>query len=105
MNLERRPGNKCQVLEDGGQSITNKLRVPDPFRKNGCVFDDINCIVRADQRCDTAGVVYRISCNSCSTDVAIEDTYNYVGCTRTTVHARMVSHLKLQKQKNSSGAL
>ena len=94
-----------QVLEDGGQNIVSNLRIPDPFRKNGCVFSDDKCIVRADQKCDPAGVVYRISCNNCSTNVGIEDTYNYVGCMRTTVHAGMVDHLKLQRQKNKSGAL
>ena len=38
-------------------------------------------------------------------DVAIEDTYNYVGCTRTTVHAHMVENLKVQRQLDKSGAL
>ena len=50
-------------------------------------------------------MVYRLSCNECSQEIVVEDTYNYVGCTRTSVHARMAGHLKLQKQKNSSGAL
>ena len=66
VNYDRKPGQKLQVLEDGGQNIVSNLRVPDPFRRNGCVFGDEACIVRSDQKCDTAGVVYRITCTNCS---------------------------------------
>ena len=60
-------------------------------------------IMKSDQKCDRAGVIYRTSCTECQKDVMVEDTYNYVRCKRTTVHARMVSHLKIQRQNNSLG--
>ena len=51
INSDRTPGNKLQVLEDGGRSITASLNTRDPFWNGGCVFGDINCIVKNDQRC------------------------------------------------------
>ena len=38
VNHERRPGNKLQVLEDGGQSVVSSMRTTDPFRQAGCIF-------------------------------------------------------------------
>ena len=51
--------------------------------------------------------MYRITCNNCSLDVieTKEETHNYIGYTRTSVHARMVDHQKKQRAKNSSGPL
>ena len=107
VNVDRKPGNKLLVLEDGGQSIVSSLNIKDPFWKGGCVFEDTTCIVKSSQRCDQSGVVYKITCNNCSQEVLEtgDDTYNYVGCTRTSVHARMIDHLRKQRSKNTSGPL
>ena len=103
VNSNRKSGHKLQVLEDGGQSVVANLKTSDLSRQDGCIFGDRNCIVKPNQRCDQSEVVYRITCNECSQE--IHETYNYVGCTRTSVHARMAGHLKLQNAKNSTRAL
>ena len=58
------------------------------------------------QNCDKAGVIYSIQCNTC--EVLVEDdreTSHYIGMTRTTLHNRMLGHLKDQRYKKSKSPL
>ena len=65
---------------------------------------DPNCIVKSNQQCDRMGVIYNIQCNTCNEQ--IEDyEEKYVGMTRTSVHNRMLSHLKDQKNKKMSSPM
>ena len=67
------------------------------------VFGDINCVVSPEYRCDTVGVIYRIECSICITEVLDSRlTDHYIGMTRTSVHNRMNGHLKDQKAKKTS---
>ena len=87
------------VIEDGGKPITSGLCVSDPLRPKGCVFGDTQCMVDPDFRCDTAGIIYKINCVDCMEEIDDSENDYYVGMTRTTVHARMLGHLKDQKSK------
>ena len=95
-----------QVIEDGGKPIHCGLSVSDPKRVKGCIYNNDECMVNPQYRCDTIGVVYKIECKTCLEE--IEDdlkTDSYVGMTRTSVHHRMEGHLKGQKAKKSSNPL
>ena len=50
---------------------------------------------------------YKIHCVSCMEEVAEEsnESHNYIGLTRTSVHARMKSHLYDQSRKKSKSPL
>ena len=90
---------QTQVIEDGGKPVHCGLRVKDPLRPHGCVFGDQNCIVRGDQQCDRMGVVYRIMCTKCLEEKPENENHKYIGMTRTSVHNRMLGHLRDQSSK------
>ena len=107
------PNKRVLVTEDGGIPISASLRKSDPFRKPQCRFLDPKCIVENGRDCSKQGVIYEISCKSCNEN-AIEpnsrrpgscNTYNYIGITRTSVHWRMLNHLKGQNAKQNSNPL
>ena len=98
VNSNKPPGSVL-VIEDGGKPITSGLCVSDPLRPKGCVFGDTQCMVDPDFRCDTAGIIYKINCVECNKQISDSETDHYIGMTRTTVHARMLGHLKDQKSK------
>ena len=93
---------KVQVIEDGGKPVFSGLRVNDPLRPKGCIFGDQNCIVNPKYPCDVTGAVYRIDCNTCKQHILEDSTERYIGMTCSTVHSRMMSHLREQKAKKSS---
>ena len=87
--------DKALVIEDGGMPVHCGLMKSDPMRPNGCVFKDPNCMISNSQRCDQSGCVYKIVCVRCNTDIEIEtETKRYIGMIRTTLHNRMLGHLK-----------
>ena len=95
---------RTQVIEDGGMPVHCGLMVSDPMRPNGCIFQDPNCIVAG--KCDVSGVTYRIECNTCNQTIYIEtEVPRYIGMTRTTLHNRMLGHLKDQKYKCNKSPL
>ena len=105
---------KLLLVEDGGKPILTGLRVKDPSRPSGCIFGDTDCMVDPKTPCDKTGVVYKITCNSCSEFVLTdntdsssycEETYNYIGCTRSSIHSRMLGHKRGQKSKLKSNPL
>ena len=73
-------------------------------------------MVRQDQQCDRMGVIYNITCNQCNSNVDTggtntgdtgngDSTEKYIGMTRTSIHNRMVGHLRDQKSKKESSPL
>ena len=105
--LNRENGPHILVVEDGGNPVTTGLTTADPKRKDGCIFQDSGCIVDSGERCDKSGLVYKIQCITCKEEVAEEsnESHNYIGLTRTSVHARMKSHLYDQSRKKSKSPL
>ena len=92
-------------MEDGGRTIHSGLKMRDPMRPKGCVFSDPNCMVEEDSQCDRQRVVYKITCRTCLEIIITEDTHNYIGLTRTTVHQRMLGHLRSQAKRQSHSPL
>ena len=93
------------MIEDGGKPVYSGLRVNDPKRPTGCIFGDINCIVSDKYNCDTSGAIYRIECTQCNSVIDTGETDRYIGMTRSTVHSRMLGHLKDQKSKKTSSPM
>ena len=95
---------RTQVIEDGGMPVHCGIMVSDPMRPNGCIFKDPNCMVSG--KCDVSGVIYRIECNTCNETVLNEtEAPRYIGMTRTTLHNRMLGHLKDQHSKCNKSPL
>ena len=80
------------------------LKVKEPMRPVGYIFGNPDCIVRDDINCDRTGVVYRIACETCiSTSQDPRNVYNHIGLTCSSLHSRMLDHLKGQRgNKNTS---
>ena len=99
--LNRENGPHILVVEDGGNPVTAGLTTADPKRK------DSGCIVDSGERCDKSGLVCKIQCITCKEEVAEDsnESHNYIGLTRTSVHARMKSHLYDQSRKKSKSPL
>ena len=104
------------VVEDGGLPITSGLKIGDSGRNQGSfLFDDNECIVQKPYQCDRMGAVYKIQCEACNEVIDGDKTVSkkeaesikptYVGCTRTSLHNRMMSHLKSQRSKQLSNPL
>ena len=76
---------------------------------SGCIYGDPKCIVDRRYQCDQTSKVYKITCIECNS--VIDDTtpekesLNYVGKTRTSIHARMSNHLDGQRRKSNSNPL
>ena len=105
--LNRENGPHILVVEDGGNPVTTGPTFADLKRKDGCIFQDSGCIVDSGERCDKSGLVCKIQCITCKEEVAEEsnESHNYIGLTRTSVHARMKSHLYDQSRKKSKSPL
>ena len=88
-NKDKVPGSVL-IIEDGGELIDCGFRSSDLMQPKGCFFKDPNCIVNTSQKCDTSRVIYRITCVSFKEEVI--DSEQYIGMTRITVHARILSH-------------
>ena len=87
-----------QVIEDGGVPVYIGLLKPDLMKQVCCTFGDDRCMVDRSQNCDKSGVMYSIQCNTC--EALVEDdreTSCYIGMTQTTLHNRMLGHLKDQR--------
>ena len=102
------------VTEDGGKPAISILRRSDLFKEPGCRFKDPTCIVERDRDCCKTGVIYEITCGTCSSeedssrisrDPGTRRTPNYVGMARTSVHWRMKSHLQGQRPKHQANPL
>ena len=105
-----------QVTEDWGQPAVAFRRRSDPFKSEGCRFEDAKCLVESNQDCAAMGAIYEITCKACRSVVDPPVTKeprspggqkldNYVGITATSVHWRMASHLKGQRAKSNSNPL
>ena len=101
------------VMEDRGIPISASLQKSYPFRNQQCRFNEPKYIVERGRDCSTHGVLYEITCVKCNSEI-IEPTshgpgscltYNCIGMTCTSVHWRMIHHLKGQKAKYSSKPL
>ena len=96
-NVDSSSSSKFLVVEDGGCPISNGLKVNDPLRPKGCIYRDPKCIVDSKYQCNKTSMIYKITCTSC--DSVIEDSNdskespNYIGLTRSSLHARMSSSL------------
>ena len=67
------------VIEDGGRPIHVGLKVRDPLRPKGCIFNDNTCLVTEGVDCDRSGVVYKIECITCLEAVNYErEVHNYI---------------------------
>ena len=96
------------MIEDGRISIHWNLKIKDPIRPPGCIFQDPECIVSPEYQCDQSGVVYKIQCTTCldSLDSPDQDnTMRYIGMTRTSVHSRMLTHLSDRRAKKQSSPM
>ena len=68
------------MIEDDRKTIHSGLSTGDPLRVQGCIFGDINCMVSPEYRCDTTGMIYRIECSICRTEVLDSKfTDRYIG--------------------------
>ena len=113
--INRDRDSNLLVIEDGGCPIYNGLRVRDPSRSNGCIFGDPLCIVDPSVQCDRTGIVYKIVCIACKSIVETDstensnsyesETHNYVGMSRTSLHNRMLAHLKGQRRRDMGNPL
>ena len=74
------------------------------MRPSGYIFGDPDCMITSNHRCDQSGCTYRIECIACNNDIEIESKL-YIGMTRTTLHNRMLSHLKTQQSKCNKSPL
>ena len=94
------------MVEDGGRPIHIGLKVRDPMRPKGCIFNDPTCFVDSNSECDRCGVVYKITCIKC-TETADNDreVHNYIGMTRTSLHNRMQGHLTGRRRKSRNNPL
>ena len=109
---------KTLVVEDGGQPLIGFLKQTDPFRESMCRFGDQKCMVETSKDCSKMSVVYEITCNQCtkpvrdnmeiderSRDPGNQGRPQYIGMTRSSVHSRMLDHLRGQKSKSGSNPL
>ena len=75
-------------------------------------------MVESSKDCAQMGAIYEITCDDCkepinldievdlrSRDPGQQNRINYIGMTRTSVHCRMLGHLKGQKAKSSANPL
>ena len=94
------------------------LRQADPFFAGGCRFSDPRCPVESNKDCSLQSALYEITCDSCKDPVdpdnhqekesrrpGCQSRFNYIGMTRTSVHQRMIGHLKGQKSKSTKNPL
>ena len=96
------------VLEDGGVPVHLGLSVSDPFRTQGCKYDE-ECMVRLEDDCSRMNVYYEVTCNACSATVEEEiiqpdpnmrvevrggmrRVRKYVGTSGRSLHARQAEH-------------
>ena len=108
---------RTHVVEEGGIPVTTSVRRNDPFYSGTCRYGDQNCIVKQGVNCSQSGCLYEITCNNCLEPVDLsqdckesrepggQPRLNYIGMTMTSLHNRMVGHLKGQRYKNSSNPL
>ena len=104
-----------QINSERDSKLLIGLKVRDPMRSKGCIFGDPYCIVDPAVQCDRSGVVYKIICITCKSSIVTEstesrnsydiETHNYVGMSRTSLHNRMLAHLKGQKRNDTSNPL
>ena len=107
-------------MEDGGLPVTLGLRVKDPFRHEGCTFNNPDCIVDAAMDCSKQDAVYSITCGGCLDDVVQgpnplnmpkpEDAGGqtrvpYIGMMGTSLHNRGKSYMMSVYIKDKSNAL
>ena len=113
------PGAERRILitEDGGQPAVSYLKKTDPFFTQTCRYGDENCIVEQTKDCGTMGIIYELTCNTCTEPIAGLDVCkesrtpggqtrpNYVGMTSTSAHCRMSGHLTGQRSKSTNNPL
>ena len=104
-------------MEEGGLPISAGLKVNDPFKPDTCRYGDSKCIVENGKDCATMGILYEITCQSCSEVIELEDgeqvsrqpggqkAPNYIGMSMTSAHCRMHDHLAGQRQKKENNPL
>ena len=111
INSERNDSDgKILIIEDGGRPIHTGIKINDPCRPPGCIYGDTNCIVDQKYHCDLTSRIYKITCIQCNLIIvnssdAEKESPNYIGLTRSSIHARMLDHLKGQKSKSMGNPL
>ena len=84
-------GEKRLVVEEGGISVTLRLKISDPYKKEACQFVDPECWVQGGKYSEM-GATYFIKCTTCNEhiDPEIQDKLtvsggikapNYIGMT------------------------
>ena len=56
---------ETMVIERGGRPLLSGLRKKDPFKVEGCTYQNNNCIVDSKSDCTTTGACYAITCDLC----------------------------------------
>ena len=96
--------------------ITIGLKKTNPFIKEGCQYNDPECIAASDGDCWRMGIVYVIRCKSCHQDIDPEikeslqkpggvKSHHYLGMTACSLHNRMIDHRKGHRRKDSGNPL
>ena len=98
----------------------SRFEEKNPFRKDGCTFEDKDCMVNAKTDCSKQNVTYIVTCHGCPNSVTFgpnlktipnhteaggEHRYNFIGMIGTSMHARAKIHAQAITDKNMSNAL
>ena len=101
-------GGETLVVERGGQPITSGIILKDPFKPEGCRYNNANCIVDAKTGCMTVNIVYQIDCQEqvCQDardhpePDAIPRRSSYFGQSGRSMHARAAEHAAGLRNQN-----
>ena len=56
---------ETMVIEKGGKSLLSGLKKKDPFKSEGCRYENEKCIVDHKTDCSTTGACYAVTCDLC----------------------------------------
>ena len=107
----QRANGRTKPIEKGGLPISIGLKKKDPFRINGCDFEDERCPINNKQACSTVGSCYRAMCqcaesgNSTITNDTDISKFNYVGTTGTSAHNRHITHMEAIRRKSKTSTI
>lgn len=119
-------GGDTLVIEAGGQSILSGLTRKDPFRQEGCKYQE-KCLIAEGSDCSRTATCYVSTCHTCqqkadslrelakntSDDAekkrlvseAMKTEAIYIGMTGRSLHARSVEHARAISSKSKKNAL
>ena len=109
-------GNWRLIQEGGGRPVTLGLKQANPFKKQGCMYDDGQCFVKEEDDCGAMMALYCTVCLMCKQELSPNMRENpsepsgvhsshYIGMTVSSVHARWKKHSEDHIRKSSGSAI